>query len=260
MRRCVLFDLDDTLIADTAAVAAAFVATCEVSREYGVDPARLEAAVRRQAQALWRGSSTFGYARAIGISSWEGLCAEFTGDDPSLRALRAGRLRTAPRRGLAHSPKGIRNPTLADELAATFARERRSGTVVFPDAAPTLRLLSESYRLALVTNGAPDLQRAKLRASALGIYFEVVVVSGEVGIGKPDPHLFELVLESLGTRAADAVMVGDSLERDILGAHNAGIASVWVNRGRGEPEGGVTVEVQVASLTELPGLLQCQDL
>ncbi len=64
------------------------------------------------------------------------------------------------------------------------------------------------------------------------------VISGEVGIGKPEPGIFLLALERLGVSPQAAVMVGDSLARDIQGAQRAGIKAVWLNReGAALPEG-----------------------
>src|SRR5206468_10469295 len=86
------------------------------------------------------------------------------------------------------------------------------------------------YRLALITNGAPDLQHAKLAGAGLAPHFDAVVVSGEVGVGKPDPRPFALALTALGVDRRQAVMVGDSPERDLARARNAGIRGVWIDR------------------------------
>lgn len=256
--RAVLFDLDDTLIADDAATKAAFLATCSCAlSRYGLDPPALARAVRWQARRLWQAAPTIGYCRDVGISSSEGLRARFTGDDPRLTTLRAW----APvyRRGAwsrALADHGIDDVAFAEELAATFIAERGARHLVFPDVEPVLGALTHTHRLALVTNGAPDLQRAKLSGAGLGPYFDAVIVSGEVGAGKPDPAPFTLALNALGADPAEAVMVGDSLERDIAGARNAGIRAIWLDRAAAErpPDGGVPDE-RIGDLRQLLAVL-----
>jgi FMN phosphatase YigB (HAD superfamily) len=78
-----------------------------------------------------------------------------------------------------------------------------------------------------------------------------VVVSGEVGIGKPDPAVFAYAIDRLGASPRDTVMVGDSWERDVLGALGAGLSAVWVSGGRSVPEelAEVTVIDNVGELT-----------
>ena len=198
---------------------------------YGIEPQSLAQAVRRRAGELWRAAPTITYCRAIGISSWEGLAASFAGADPRLAALRAWAptyRRAAWSRALADH--GVHDAPLADELAATFRRERGARHVAFADAAPTLRALQGRYRLAVLTNGAPAQQRAKLRESGLATYLETVIVSGEVGVGKPDPRVFGAALAALDVAPSTAVMVGDSIERDVAGAQAAGLHAVWLDR------------------------------
>lgn len=83
----------------------------------------------------------------------------------------------------------------------------------------------------MLTNGDPSLQKEKLAGvPELAPYFNEIVISGEFGKGKPDPSIFEHCLSLLGMTKDDAVMVGDNLNTDILGASRAGIQTVWVNR------------------------------
>lgn len=107
-----------------------------------------------------------------------------------------------------------------------------------------------------MTNGAPDLQRAKLGGAGLGPYFDAVIVSGEVGVGKPDPVPFALALAALGADPAEAVMVGDSLERDIAGARDAGIRGIWLDRAAaGRPPDGVVPDERISDLQQLLAVL-----
>ncbi len=253
-----LFDLDDTLVADDAATEDVFLAACALARSrHGLDPAALTAAVRRHAQPLWQAAPTLGYCRTVGISSSEGLRARFTGDDPHLATLRAW----APtyRReawSAALADHDVRNTALAEELATAFVAERGARHWVFSDVVPTLARLRPAHRLALVTNGSPDLQRAKLTGAGLAPYFDAVIVSGEIGAGKPDARPFALALAALRVDQGQAVMVGDSLDRDLAGARNAGITGVWIDR-----SGSATVDdhpipaSRIRTLHQLPPLL-----
>ncbi len=258
MLRAILFDLDDTLMAQDASDDAALLATGESARaRRGLDPHALAAALRGASRELWHAAPTYPYAHRIGISHTEGLWARFAGDDPGLAALRAWAptyRREAWSRALLE--QNIDDVTLAEELAETFAAQRRARHIVFPDAEPALRDLRDGYRLALVTNGAPDLQREKLRGSRLGGLFEAVIVSGEVGVGKPDPRVFALALEQLGVRPDEAVMVGDNPARDTVGAQRAGIKAVLIERpGLSRDLTGITPDARITTLDQLRTVL-----
>ena len=119
-----------------------------------------------------------------------------------------------------------------------------------------------------MTNGESCLQREKLDASGLAGYFDVLAVSGDIGAGKPDPAIFRHALGELGVRPQHAMMVGDSLRKDVDGALAAGLNAIWLNRSGAhpsEPPGGdhdETVEavktaqtVEIATLAALPALV-----
>ncbi|HIJ65698.1 MAG TPA: HAD family hydrolase [Candidatus Hydrogenedentes bacterium] len=254
----ILFDLDDTLVLDGEAATQAFLATCARAHErYGVDVVALHETVRRQARGFWHASRTAAYARALGMSSWEGLWARFLGDDPRLAALREWApeyRRRAWNRAL--EEHGIRNPAFAEELAEIFGAERRARHALFPDVEDVLKEVHGKYELALVTNGLADHQQEKLCGAGLADHFDVVVISGEIGAAKPDRRIFNHALRRLGAPPQEAVMVGNSLQRDIVGAQAAGIRGVWLNRQRKDCEGDVTPDVQIATLKELTCVIE----
>ena len=119
--------------------------------------------------------------------------------------------------------------------------------------------LRGAHRLALVSNGASDLQREKLRGAGLEGYFDCVVVSGDIGIGKPDPAPFRRALTRLGVPPDAAAMVGDTLDRDVLGARRAGIRALWLNRsGAPPPDGGDALarpDAWIGGLNQVAALL-----
>ena len=126
--------------------------------------------------------------------------------------------------------QGLDDGALAEALADRFAAERRARHRVFADVEPALAELAKRYSLALVTNGASCLQQEKLDSSGLRPFFEIVVVSAEFGVGKPDASIFRHAVSRLAEPHEQAVMLGDSLARDIDGAQAAGLRAIWINR------------------------------
>jgi putative hydrolase of the HAD superfamily len=248
VRDALLFDLDDTLVLEEPAAVAAFEATARSAP--GVDAARLALDVRTHARARWRAAPTHAYCARIGFASSEGLWSRFEGAGPEMRALREW----APeyRRGAwagALAEQGVDDPELADELGERFGVERRARHHTFADVEAALDAIDRP--IALVTNGASCLQREKLAASGLAARFGAVVVSGDLGVGKPDAPVFRRALDLLGAR--DAVMIGDSLARDVDGALAIGLGAIWINRfGAEGARDGVR---EIASLAELAGAL-----
>ena len=237
---------------------AAFEATARVAASrQDLDPTALAVAARRNARELWHGSPAYPYCLRIGISSWEGLWCQFEGDEPEVRRLRAWAptyRREAWRLPLAE--QDVHDVALAEELGQRFGLERRARHHVFGDVVPMLIKLSESYALGLITNGASCLQREKLSVSGLGDRFAAVVVSAEFGTGKPDPAIILHALSRLGADGRGAVMIGDSLSRDVDGAIAAGLSAVWINRlGRPRPAGRRDLH-EIATMNVLPDPLR----
>jgi HAD superfamily hydrolase (TIGR01549 family) len=88
--------------------------------------------------------------------------------------------------------------------------------------------LRERYRLAIVTNGPTHLQWPKLKKFGIQDLVDYVVVSGDVGIHKPDPAIFQHLLTQSGVGAGQAAHVGDSIHSDIAGARAAGMTAIWL--------------------------------
>ncbi len=124
-----------------------------------------------------------------------------------------------------------RDPEIGRELAAVYAAERDHSAVRWlPGAEAALDELGDRYPLSIVTNGDPKMQGEKLAALGLEDRFEAVVHAGFDAPSKPAPEPFEVALSSMGVDAPRAVTVGNSLEHDVAGAHNAGLQSVWLDR------------------------------
>jgi putative hydrolase of the HAD superfamily len=257
MKRALLFDLDETLMVEEPAAEAAFLASAQLAAaEHGVDSEALALGARTRARELWYAAPTHGYCMRVGISSWEGLWCRFEGEQPDVRALREwspAYRREAWR--LALADQGVDDAQLAEALAERFVTERRARHEVFADVADALDRLAEPHSMALVTNGAACLQREKLAASGLDERFEAVVVSADLGVAKPDPAVFKHALSALGAGCDHAVMVGDSIAKDIDGALAASLGAVWVNRnGRPAPPDRPGL-VEISTLGDLPDAL-----
>lgn len=257
MKRALLFDLDDTLVVEEPAAAAAFHATAQVAgTRHRVDAEMLAVAARERARELWYAAPTHPYCMRVGISSWEGLWCRFEGEAPDVRWLREWSPRY--RRevwNLALADQGVQDPVLAEELGERYGTECRARHDRFADVPGCLDELRDSYTLGLITNGASCLQREKLATAGLSEYFNVVVVSAEFGVGKPDASIFKHALSQLGSDREHAVMIGDSLARDVDGAIAAGLQGVWVNRS-GQPRPADRPDlVEVSTLSDLPAAL-----
>jgi phosphoserine phosphatase len=230
--RLVLFDLDETIAADDALDRALFDELArEVASAHGVAPARLVAAIAHSADELWGRAATAAYCERLGISAWEGLWGPFApSHDPMLAALHAfvPAYRVDAWRQAVEAC-GIHDAALADSLAARFLEQRRARQAAYPWSRDVLEQLRPRYRLGMITNGAPDLQRLKLAGTGLAAWFDPVIISGDLGVGKPEAAIFGEALRQAGVSPDEAVMVGDSWQRDVRGATGAGLAAVWMN-------------------------------
>jgi len=101
----------------------------------------------------------------------------------------------------------------------------RNDVEVFPEVRPTLAALGEKYNVIAVTNG-----NANLEAIGLRDLFDDVVAAASVGAAKPARAIFDVAVEAGGADYHETLHVGDHPEVDVVGANEAGLRSVWVNR------------------------------
>lgn len=258
--KAVLIDLDDTLIVDEAVSREAFEIVARCARDkHGAEVERFMENTANQAKALWQSGPCHAFCRNLGISAFECLWGRFEGDGELARlrkwalVFREQVFDYALRQQMIESADGSR------DLAEAFGRERRLLQRLMPDARETVTRLSAKYALGLLTNGAPDLQREKIVASRLADLFKEVAISGIYGIGKPRPEFFLHLTDRLGVAPTEAVMVGNSLERDIAGARDAGIASIWLKVLGSEEYAAVEPDFTITGLAELPAILETID-
>lgn len=94
-------------------------------------------------------------------------------------------------------------------------------------------LASEGIKMGLITNGLKEVQRPRFEGTDICRHFEVIVVSDEIGVAKPQPAFFEHVFHEMGQPAKAAVLVvGDSLHSDIQGGNAFGLHTCWYNPGK----------------------------
>ncbi|WP_127501994.1 HAD family hydrolase [Actinoplanes solisilvae] len=119
----------------------------------------------------------------------------------------------------------------ADELFAGYLTRYEAGWAAFDDAIPALRQTrAAGLTIAILTNGDEAQQLQKLDRLALRPEIDLMIASSSLPAGKPDPRAFEHTIERLGVNPDEALMVGDSYEKDYLGARAAGLQAVLLDR------------------------------
>lgn len=143
-----------------------------------------------------------------------------------------------------------------ERLASRYWRYPPSA--LYDDAVPCLTALRERYRLGVIANQPGEI-RSALGRDGLDAFFEVWGVSDELGVGKPDPALFELSVRTAGVAPSSAAMVGDRLDYDVRPAKIVGMRALWMLRGEAPDEPTVDqlaeADTAIRSLDELPEAL-----
>ncbi|MEC0229552.1 HAD family hydrolase [Paenibacillus alba] len=258
--KSIIFDLDNTLLWDERSIDEAFQATCgAVEQETGVSAEQFEHIVRQTAKQLFEQSDIFAWADMIEVTDLEALWGNFTAQH------------TAPLKKLSEmAPEyqretwflslqqaGIEHPGLDVRLARMFAAERRKRPLVYADTLEVLHVLRSSYSLVMMTNGSPDLQQEKIDSiPGLSDYFDHIIISGTFGVGKPDSSIFEHALKLLGLTPQEAIMIGDNLNTDILGAQSVGMSTVWINHHHAEAPADRKPTFEIRCISELPATIQ----
>jgi putative hydrolase of the HAD superfamily len=116
-----------------------------------------------------------------------------------------------------------------DEIADAYIQELPFDNHLFEGAVEILDYLILKYKLHIITNGFEEVQHKKLKNSGIDHYFSTVTTSEEVGLKKPNPKVFLTALNKANSFPTQSVMIGDSLEADILGANNIGMQTIFYN-------------------------------
>jgi putative hydrolase of the HAD superfamily len=235
--QAILFDLDDTLIqAYGGAEAAWLVVTHELADDLApLTPSEVAEAVGAFARNFWA--------------------------DPERHRLWRMRLSDARREivagslaALASTGRRVPSAGVAQRLADRFSAYRDENMRLFPDAHNVIDALkARGTRLALVTNGASEAQRAKIDRFELACRFDHIQIEGEHEFGKPDERAYLHALRQLGVHARDTWMVGDNLEWEVAAPQRLGIFAIWFDAaGKGLPrDTHIMPDRIVVSLSEL---------
>ncbi|TMI73456.1 MAG: noncanonical pyrimidine nucleotidase, YjjG family [Bacteroidetes bacterium] len=152
----------------------------------------------------------------------------------------------------------IADDKLAEEMSIRFLDLLPTRTLVFPYTIEILEyLIDKNYSLHLITNGFEKTQHSKLKYSGLSKYFKEVITSEGSNSLKPQKEIFEYAFQKTGARPHQSIMIGDTIEVDILGALNAGIDQVHVNHLTDKPVPVVDTQLPthtVYSLKELESI------
>jgi len=233
--RAMLIDMDDTIL---SAYGRPEIAWNKIAREYadelnGLPPPQVAAAVLSFARNFWSTA------------------------EPAWR-LKLGEARRLTVKGgfaaLAAAGHAALPDDLADRIADRFTTYREDEMFVFPGAHEAIdRLKALGVRLALVTNGAADTQRAKVERFELAHRFDHIQIEGEHGFGKPEERAYHHAMAALGVTARDTWMIGDNLEWEVEVPQRLGIYAIWIDvHGDGLPEGStVKPDRIIRSLGEL---------
>jgi putative hydrolase of the HAD superfamily len=241
--RGLLVDLDDTIVTDGVNADRNWhLAVASVVEPAAVPlPAdQILAEIERERRSFWADADRHRVGRL------DLLAARRT-----IVAAALGRLATAGT-GPVHEP-------LIEAIVAAYTVRADADRALLPGAVEALRAMRElGLRLALVTNGAAEAQRAKIERFELAPLFDVEVIEGVFGAGKPEPQVYHHALALLDVAPSEAAMVGDNLEWDVATPQRVGMRGVWVDPGgRGLPvDATCRPDAIVSGLLELAALFR----
>lgn len=151
-------------------------------------------------------------------------------------------------------PLGIEEVKKVLAVNNDFLRRTTTKTRLLPGTMKLLEYLRPSYRLFILSNGFREVQSKKLSNSGLAPYFERMILSEDANIQKPHKGIFDFALTNTNARRRESLMIGDSWDADIVGAHQSRIDQLWLNPSQ-LPAGSFTPTYTVGSLEEIRRIL-----
>lgn len=118
---------------------------------------------------------------------------------------------------------------LINLLSEEYINHLSSFNTLFPNTIEVLDYLQPKYKLHIITNGFQEVQDKKLRNSGIHSYFDQIIDSEMAGVKKPNPIIFNLALSRADALPEKSLMIGDSLEADIMGAQSVGLHTIHFN-------------------------------
>jgi putative hydrolase of the HAD superfamily len=147
------------------------------------------------------------------------------------------------------------DPKIVGAGVVAYERTKAGYLKPFPEVVPVILGLKSDYRLGVISNGLAVKQWEKLTWLGLQHLFDVVVTSEEAGSEKPDADIFNTALGAMETKARDAVMVGDRLDTDIIGARGVCMGTRRLKKGKYEDAKGDEADFVIKDISELPYIL-----
>ena len=146
------------------------------------------------------------------------------------------------------------NPATARQI---YEKKLGTGHYFIDGAEKLLDDLYGKYELYLASNGTAAVQAGRIKSSGIERYFERMFISESIGHNKPAKEFFDACFSEIDGFDTDcAIIIGDSLSSDILGGRNAGIKTCLFNPAKKEITGAIIPDYEVASLSEIPALLE----
>lgn len=120
-------------------------------------------------------------------------------------------------------------PDYSIQLNFEYLTSISQKTILIDNTFTVLNYLHNKYKLHIITDGFFEVQVIKLKNSQLSFFFEHIISAEEIGYLKPNPQLFEYAIKITNSKIEEAIMIGDSYENDILGAHSIGMDQIFFN-------------------------------
>lgn len=114
------------------------------------------------------------------------------------------------------------------ELMEFYGKEYVRSAVLMEEAREVVQQLRSKYRTGLITNGKTDIQYGKIDQLGIRDDFDLIIVSEEAGVKKPDPQIFRLALNHFGLSPEQCIYIGDHPTNDVEGAANVGMNTIWM--------------------------------
>lgn len=151
-------------------------------------------------------------------------------------------------------PMGITDPDFIQQLNKEFLQRSSSKSGLLPFALNILHYLQDKYTLHILSNGFREVQYKKMDNSGLTSFFDKIILSEDAGANKPSKDIFDYALSITNANREEVLMIGDSWEADIVGAHQSNIHQVWYNPHRLCPSD-FTPTYEISNLKELQNIL-----
>ena len=132
-----------------------------------------------------------------------------------------------------YAPYGKERPS-PETMAILFRAAGRYKLALYDDVFNVLENLSRTYPMSAVSDGQKIWAIPELESLGLDRFFKHTVISSEHHFRKPDPQMFEMALEKMHLAPDEAIFVGNDMYRDIYGAHNIGMKTVFFRSNQGE--------------------------